>query len=77
MAHMGGNPQIGYNGQTSKNVDSLLKHKRDKKDLTYPAEPTYEPPTKHETQAQHRERERPKKQQTKGRLGQWLQTNCI
>ena len=27
------------------------------KDLTYPAEPTYEPPTEKETQAQHRERD--------------------
>ena len=43
--------------KNSLNVDSLLKHKPDIKDLTYPAEPTYEPPTESETQAQHRERD--------------------
>ena len=43
--------------KNSLNVDSLLKHKPDIKDLTYPAEPTYKPPTENETQAQHRERD--------------------
>ena len=43
--------------KNSINVDSLLKHKPDTKDLTYPKEPTYEPPTENETQAQHRERD--------------------
>ena len=39
------------------NVDILLKQKPDIKDLTYRAEPTYEPPTENKTQAQHRERD--------------------
>ena len=43
--------------KNSFNVDSLLKHKPDRKDFTYPIEPTYEPPTENETQAQHRERD--------------------
>ena len=38
------------------NVDSLLRQKPEAKDLFYPAEPTYEPPTENKTQAQHRER---------------------
>ena len=44
------------------NVDSFLRQKPEAKDLLYPAEPSYEPPTENETQAQHRERH--KKQQT-------------
>ena len=43
--------------ENSINVDSLLKHKPGIKDLTYPTEPTYEPPTENETQAQNRERD--------------------
>ena len=39
------------------NVDSLLRQKPEAKDLIYPVEPTYEPRTENETQAQHRERD--------------------
>ena len=49
--------KLAIMAKNSLNVDSLLKHKPDIKDLTYPAEPTYEPPTENETQAQHRERD--------------------
>ena len=49
--------KLAIMAKNSKNVDSLLKHKPDRKDLTYPTEPTYEPPTENETQAQHRERD--------------------
>ena len=67
--------KLAIMAKNSINVDSLLKHKPDTKDLTYPIEPTYEPPTENETQAQHRER--PPKQQAKGGLGQRLQTDRI
>ena len=43
--------------KNSINVDSLLKQKPEIKDLTYPAEPIYEPPTENKTQAQHKERD--------------------
>ena len=49
--------KLAIMAKNSINVDSLLKHKPDMKDLTYPAELTYEPPTENETQAQHRERD--------------------
>ena len=39
------------------NVDTLLREKPEAKDLFYPEEPIYEPPTENETQAQHRERD--------------------
>ena len=47
--------KLAIMAKNSINVDSLLKHKPDRKDLTYPTEPTNEPPTENETQAQHRE----------------------
>ena len=49
--------KLAIMAKNSINVDSLLKHKPDRKDLTYPLEPTYEPSTENETQAQHRERD--------------------
>ena len=49
--------KLAIMAQNSIIVDSLLKHKPKMKDLTYPAEPTYESPTENETQAQHRERD--------------------
>ena len=49
--------KLAIMAENSINFDSLLKHKPDRKDLTYPIEPTYEPPTENETQAQHRERD--------------------
>ena len=49
--------KLAMMAKNSINVDSLLKHKPDTKDLTYPIEPTYEPPTENDTQAQHRERD--------------------
>ena len=49
--------KLAIMAKNSINVDSQLKHKPDTKDLTYPIEPTYEPPTENETQAQHRERD--------------------
>ena len=49
--------KLAIMAKISINVDSLLKHKPDIKDLIYPTEPTYEPPTENETQAQHRERD--------------------
>ena len=54
---MGCNPQTRNNGQDFINVDYLLKQKPEIKDLTYPTEPTYEPPTRNKTQAQYRERD--------------------
>ena len=41
--------KLALMAKNSLNVDSLLKHKPDIKDLTYPAEPTYEPPTENAT----------------------------
>ena len=49
--------KLAIMAKNSINVDSLLKQKPDIKDLTYPAEPTYEPAIENETQAQHRERD--------------------
>ena len=49
--------KLAIMAKNSINVDSLLKQKQEIKELTYPAEPTYEPPTENETQAQHRERD--------------------
>ena len=47
--------KLAIMAKNSLNVDSLLKHKPNIKDLIYPTEPTYEPPTENETHAQHRE----------------------
>ena len=53
--------KLAIMAKNSINVDSLLKHKPDTKDLTYPIEPTYEPPTENETQCTT-QRKRPTKQ---------------
>ena len=47
--------KLAIMAKNSINVDSLLKQKPEINVPTYPAEPTYEPPTENETQAQHRQ----------------------
>ena len=49
--------KLAIMAKASIKVDYHLKQKPEIKDLIYPTEPTYEPPTENETEAQHRERD--------------------